>query len=420
MAIKVQTPKGFRDFLPEQANAREFVVGKIKETFKLFGFEPLETPALEFAQTLKGKYGEEEKLIYEFTTKGGDQVALRYDQTVPLARVIAQYPELPKPFKRYQIQSVWRGENPQKGRFREFLQCDIDTVGSSSPLSDAEVITAALAVAKNLGFKDSIMEINDRSVFDGLDTKFISTIDKLKKIGPGGVIKELMERGKTVEEATLILDSIRVKEPTQTLNQVFSYLEILGFEKNKDFKYEPSLARGLDYYTGTIFELVSPEYSGLSLGGGGRYDKLIGQYSGIDTPAVGFSFGFDRLIEAMAQLNLLPENSSFAKVLVTVFSPELLEKSIEVYSRLRSNNIPTEIWLDPDSKLDKQLKYADQKKIPYAIIIGSDEAKQKKITLKDLSKKTQKILTLDETNEELSFLTLVEDLWICFRFPPHS
>ena len=402
MAIKVQTPKGFRDFLPEQANAREFVVGKIKETFKLFGFEPLETPALEFAQTLKGKYGEEEKLIYEFTTKGGDQVALRYDQTVPLARVIAQYPELPKPFKRYQIQSVWRGENPQKGRFREFLQCDIDTVGSSSPLSDAEVITAALAVAKNLGFKDSIMEINDRSVFDGLDTKFISTIDKLKKIGPGGVIKELMERGKTVEEATLILDSIRVKEPTQTLSQVFSYLEILGFEKNKDFKYEPSLARGLDYYTGTIFELVSPEYSGLSLGGGGRYDKLIGQYSGIDTPAVGFSFGFDRLIEAMAQLNLLPENSSFAKVLVTVFSPELLEKSIEVYSRLRSNNIPTEIWLDPDSKLDKQLKYADQKKIPYAIIIGSDEAKQKKITLKDLSKKTQKILTLDETIEKLS------------------
>ena len=212
MAIKVQTPKGFRDFLPEQANAREFVVGKIKETFKLFGFEPLETPALEFAQTLKGKYGEEEKLIYEFTTKGGDQVALRYDQTVPLARVIAQYPELPKPFKRYQIQSVWRGENPQKGRFREFLQCDIDTVGSSSPLSDAEVIAAALAVAKNLGFKNSIMEINDRSVFDGLDTKFISTIDKLKKIGPGGVIKELMERGKTVEEATLILDSIRVKE----------------------------------------------------------------------------------------------------------------------------------------------------------------------------------------------------------------
>src|SRR3989344_1556287 len=179
--VVLATPKGFRDYLPEDALRRRFVVGKIVEVFERFGFAPLETPTLEYAQTLKGKYGEEEKLIYEFETRGGDKIALKYDQTVPLARVIAQYPELPKPFKRYQIQSVWRGENPQKGRFREFLQCDIDTVGSSSPLSDAEVIAAALAVAKNLGFKNSIMEINDRSVFDGLDTKFISTIDKLKK-----------------------------------------------------------------------------------------------------------------------------------------------------------------------------------------------------------------------------------------------
>ncbi|OGE70548.1 histidine--tRNA ligase, partial [Candidatus Daviesbacteria bacterium RIFCSPLOWO2_02_FULL_43_11] len=395
------TPKGFRDFLPEQANARQFVVGKIIETFRLFGFEPLETPALEFAETLNGKYGEEEKLIYEFETKGGDKVALRYDQTVPLARVAAQYPDLPKPFKRYQIQPVWRGENPQKGRFREFLQCDIDNVGSSSPLSDAEIIACALSVAKNLGFQSSFMEINDRTNFGNLESKYVSAIDKLKKIGEDGVIEELVSKGLPKNDATMILDSIRVKQPNENLRQIFQFLEQMGFKEGEDFKFSPTLARGLDYYTSTVFELVTPE-SNNSLAGGGRFDKLIGRYSGVDTPAVGISFGFDRIVEVMSELQLLPKLSSSAKVLVTVFSPDLLDKSLEIGSLLRSGNINTEVWLDPESKLDKQLKYADQKGIPYVLIIGPEEAEKGTVTLKNLTDKTQKTFPLDELASKLS------------------
>lgn len=400
--IKTATPKGFRDFLPDQANARQFVVGKIVETFRLFGFEPLETPALEFAETLKGKYGEEEKLIYEFETKGGDKVALRYDQTVPLARVIAQYPELPKPFKRYQVQPVWRGENPQKGRFREFLQCDIDNVGSSSPLSDAEIIACALSVTRNLGFKNAFMEINDRTNFGNLESKYVSAIDKLKKIGEDGVIEELVAKGMPKDEATRVLDSIKTKQPNDNLKQIFQFLSQMGFKEGEDFKFSPTLARGLDYYTSTVFELVTPE-SNNSLAGGGRFDKLIGRYSGIDTPAVGVSFGFDRIVEIMSELQLLPNLSSSAQVLVTIFSPELLNKSLEVSSLLRSSNINTETWLDPESKLDKQLKYADQKGIPYVVIIGPEESEADKVTLKDLKNQTQdRLITLDEALQKLS------------------
>lgn len=395
--MRVQTPKGFRDFLPGQANAREFVVGKIKETFKLFGFEPLETPALEFAQTLKGKYGEEEKLIYEFKTKGGDEVALRYDQTVPLARVVAQYPDLPKPFKRYQIQTVWRGENPQKGRFREFLQCDADIVGSSSPLADAEIIVCILEVMKQLGFEEYTMFVNDRKIFEQLqiNQEFIRILDKMDKIGEQGVLNLLNEAMKTGDKAQLMFKSLKNSKPTQELEEIIKIVRSNEEFKNKILFY-PWLARGLDYYTSTIFELRIGGFGKLSVGGGGRYDKLIGQYSGNDNPAVGFSFGFDRLIEAMEQFQLLPTTTSSAKVLVTVFSPDLLEKSIEVTLRLRSENINTELWLDPEAKLDKQLKYADQKGIPFCIILGPDEAKTEKVTLKNLTTQKQETISLED------------------------
>ena len=400
MAIKAMTPKGFRDFLPDQANAREFVVGKIKETFRLFGFEPLETPALEFAETLKGKYGEEEKLIYEFTTKGGDQVALRYDQTVPLARVIAQYPQqLPMPFKRYQIQSVWRGENPQKGRFREFLQCDADIVGSDSPMADAEIVNLVLEIYNNLGL-DVVIKINDRVNFEGLDKKYVSAIDKLEKIGESAILAEMIEKGMDSDDAKKALSTLQGKPITKNLQQILVLLVKMGADASK-VKYEPTLARGLDYYTGMIFETIAEGSTG-SICSGGRWDKMIGAFTGQNLPAVGFGLGFDRTIEVLKEKNLLPENSASAQVLVTVFSPELLGKSMEVTLRLRSGNIPTEIWLDPESKLDKQLKYADQKKIPYAIIIGPDEAKSGKVTLKNLSEKTQETITLDETIEKLS------------------
>lgn len=401
--IKFTQPvKGFRDFLPSVLNSRQFVLGKIVETFRLFGFEPLETPALEYAAVLKGKYGEDEKLIYEFKTKGGDEVALRYDQTVPLARVIASYPELPKPFKRYQIQPVWRGENPQKGRFREFLQCDIDTVGSSSPLADAEIIACVLTVMKNLGFKNSYLEINDRQIFEGIASKYVAAIDKLKKIGDEGVVNEMIGKGLSIKEAKKILNDV-VRHPiTKNLEQIFNHLEQMGFQNEIDFKFTPTLARGLDYYTSTIFELISPEYGQSSLGGGGRFDKLIGLYSGEELPAVGFAFGFDRLNEAASELKLIPQVTSSVKVLVTIFQPELTNQSISITSTLRFHGINCEIWLDSESKLSKQLKYADQKGIPYVAIIGPDEAKNNKVTLKDLVKKTQETLTLDEVVSKLS------------------
>ena len=405
-SIKAATLKGFRDFLPEQANAREFVVGKIKETFKVFGFEPIETPALEYEEVLAGKYGEEgEKLMYRFTDNGGRKVAMRYDQTVPLARVVAQYPELPKPFKRYQIQTVWRADNPQKGRFREFLMCDVDIVGTDSSLADAEVIITAAKVLENLGFKNFKILVNDRSIFSNLVQKtavsenelptIIRSIDKLKKIGREGVIQELEEKGFPSEKAANILQTIENYPPTERLQEIISYLKKLGLSENQ-FEFSPTLARGLEYYTSTIIEIEAEGYTAGSIAGGGRYDKLIGLYSGNDQPAVGFAFGFDRVIEAMEELNLLPKNASSAKVLVTVFSPELLDKSLEVSSRLRSNNINTELWLDPESKLDKQLKYADQKGIPFAIIIGPNEARSGKVTLKNLTEKTQETITEGE------------------------
>ena len=395
--IKAQTLKGFRDFLPEQANIRKFVLDKITETFRSFGFEPLETPALEYAEILKGKYGEEEKLIYEFKTKGGDDVALRYDQTVPLARVVASYPDLPKPFKRYQIQPVWRGENTQKGRYREFLQCDADVIGSSSPLCDAEILNLVLVIYQKLGL-DITIKINDRNNLEGLDKKYISAIDKLEKIGESEVLAEMVNKGMEQNEAQEALRQLQNKPLTENLSQILAFLKMLGADMNK-IKYEQTIARGLNYYTGMIFETVAEGSTG-SICSGGRWDKMVGNFSNLDLPAVGFGLGFDRTVEVLQTSGLIPNIISSAKVLVTIFTKDLEQKSIEICSKLRSNNINTELWLDPESKLDKQLKYADQKQIPYVIIIGPNEAQENKVTLKDLKNKTQKTLTLDKVIDE--------------------
>lgn len=399
MSIKTATPKGFRDILPDQANARDYVLQKIKETFRSFGFEPLETPALEFAETLKGKYGEEEKLIYDFTTKGGDEVALRYDQTVPLARVIAQYPELPKPFKRYQIQLVWRGENTQRGRYREFLQCDADIVGSSSPLADAEILNLVLSVYKNLRL-DITIKINDRANFADLDKKYVSAIDKLEKIGESAVLTEMVAKGMAEADAKTALQKLQEKPMSENLKQIVGFLEKIGADTGK-VKYEPTLARGLDYYTGLIFETVAEGSTG-SICSGGRWDKMIGAFSGTDFPAVGFGLGFDRTVEVLESQGLLPNLKSSAQILVTVFSPELLSNSILLTQKLREAGVSTEIWLDSDSRLDKQLKYADQKGIPFAIIVGPEEAEKGTVTLKDLTNKTQETFPLDDLLSKLS------------------
>ena len=395
--IKPQNLKGFRDFLPGQALARTFVIGKIKAVFERFGFDPLETPALEYAETLLGKYGKEaERMIYLFEDRGKRRVGLRYDQTVPLARVISQYQNLPKPFKRYQIQSVWRAENTQKGRFREFVQCDIDTIGSKSLLADAEIINAALATVKSLGFKDAKMLINDRVIFADLPVGFITAIDKLGKIGKEGVVKELVGRGMEKVEAEKLIDSFAAKSPTPPLNSLFEMLGQSGLKKGVDFEFSSTLARGLDYYTGTIFELVVKDYQGGSLGGGGRYDKLIGQFTGGEVPATGFAFGFDRLVEAMEELNLLLKNSTATKVLVTVFSEELLAKSLDVAGEFRKNNVNAEVILESSLKLDRQLKYADSKGIPYVVVVGPEEVKKNVVKLKDMKTGEQKELTIED------------------------
>ena len=378
---------------------------KIKSVLEKYGFEPLETPAIEYAETLKGKYGEEEKLIYEFEDRGGRAVALRYDQTVPLARVVAQYQDLPKPFKRYQIQPVWRAENPQKGRFREFLQVDFDTVGAKSLLADAEVIAAASDTLKEIGFKEFTIKINDRAVFQDLPPAAISSIDKLKKIGEDGVFLELQNKGFKIGEARRVLDQVKQNTTTESINKLFQYLDQLGISQEV-YAFDPSLARGLDYYTGSIFEIEVDGYSAGSVGGGGRYDELIGIFSKESIPAVGFSFGFDRLVEAAKELNLIPEAESKTKVLVTIFDENAGKQSLQLTSLLRNSGVNTECFLDTESKLEKQIKYADNKGIPFVAILGPEEIEKGVVTLKDLRSGKQEQLKQTDLIKKLQLISL--------------
>lgn len=413
-SIKPQTLKGFRDFLPQEARKRQYVINTLKEVFESYGFEPLETPALEYEEILLGKYGEEgDKLLYRFTDHGGRKVAMRYDQTVPLARVVAQYQnKLPMPFKRYQMQPVWRAENPQKGRFREFLQCDADIVGTKSLLADTQVIVTAIKSLEKIGFKNFKVIINDRNNFSYFQQQMnlsqeqvmdiIRSIDKLKKIGRAGVIEELGKKLESLAKAEEIIDSFASIKPTEDLLQLFNYLKEFGIEEEK-MQFLPSLARGLDYYTSTIFEIEIEGYTAGSVCGGGRYDNLIGMFSKTmnrngSWPAVGFAFGFDRILDAMEQFNLFPQDilSSATKVLVTIFSKDLKEKSLELSSRLRSNNINTELYLDEDASLEKQLKYADQKNIPFVIILGPEEVEKNVVKLRDMKTREQETATEDQ------------------------
>lgn len=396
--IKAQTLKGFRDFLPSEAKKRQYVINTLKRVFESYGFEPLETPALEYEEVLLGKYGDEgDNLMYRFEDNGKRKVALRYDQTVPLARVVAQYQnELPMPFKRYQIQNVWRAENTQKGRFREFLQCDADIVGSSSPLSDAETIIVTAKSLEKLGFKKFKIFINDRVILKDFSKEIIVAIDKLKKIGREAVSNELIEKSKiTRKKADEVLKTIENAQPTERLNDVFKYLKNAGMSQ-ASFEFSPTLARGLNYYTGLIFEIEIEGYGAGSVCGGGRYDNLIGVFAGKDIPAVGFAFGFDRLMEAMEQSKLFPVNLQRTKVLVTIFSKELMQQSLDCSILLRSNGVPTELYLDENAKMEKQLKYADKKGIPYVVIIGPDEAAKNMVTLKNMKTREQKEITAEE------------------------
>ncbi len=356
--IEPKTLKGFRDFLPKEARKRQYVIETLKKVFESYGFEPLETPALELEEILMGKYGEEgDKLMYRFKDNGDRNVAMRYDQTVPLSRVIAQYTnDLPMPFKRYQIQNVWRAENTQKGRYREFLQCDIDIAGTNSYLSDNEVLYTVISCLTTLGFQNFKVLVNDRHVFEGMDNRAIIIIDKLKKIGEEGVKSELRNAG--LDEG--LLEKVRNSKPTENLEK------ILGSQKNYVF-FEPTLARGLDYYTGLIVEVEIEGFDAGSVGGGGRYDGLIGMFSGQDIPAVGFAFGFDRLLEAMEANNLFPKDLTTSRFLV-INQNENQETVSNIVNVLRAKGVNAELYLDFNSKIDKQFKFAEKKNIKFIAI----------------------------------------------------
>ncbi len=380
----LQTLKGFRDFLPEEALKRQWLRNKIAEICELWGYDPMETPTLEPLEIFKGQVGDDEKLFYSFKDQGGREVALRYDQTIPTCRVVGQYNgTIPMPFRRYQIQSAFRSEKPQKGRYREFLQVDADIFGVSSPLADAETIALSLDIYRRLGFKKAIVLINDRALLKDLPYEAISAIDKLKKIGKDGVISEMEKRGIEKSKALEYFDFVSSLKPNEAIEFILNYLKEYGFEKDW-FKFDPTIARSFSYSTGPIWEIEIPDSSGGSVLGGERYDKVVQNISGVDVPGTGFGLGFDRTLEALEEFNLIPQLKTSSKVLATVFSPEMLNESIKISKILRESGVNTELYPNEGVRLDKQLKYADKKGLPYVVIIGPEEFKDKKILLKNL------------------------------------
>lgn len=404
--IKPQTLKGFRDFLPSDMTVRNYVKNTLTNLFETCGFEPIETPALEYASVLKGKYGNEtdDKLGYFFRDNGDREVGLRYDLTVPTAKVLAIYNnQLPLPFRRYQIQPVWRAENTQKGRYREFIQCDIDIFGTNSPIADAEIISIIYQGVQKFSFKGAIIKINSRQILasildkSGIETNqnsVFQSLDKLDKIGENGVKDELISKGLSVTQIDQLLNNIKVAQPDEKLSQVLNSLKDFNLPQSA-FIFDPSLVRGCDYYTSTIFEVQIPEANG-SIGGGGRYDNLIETLGGPSIPAVGFSFGFERLVDVIQDLKLIPkENQNNIKILIANLGVETQKEIINLTNQLRQNNISSIIYPD-NEKLGKQIKYALNLNIPYLAIIGTDEAKNNQITLKNLVTTKQQTVSLKE------------------------
>jgi histidyl-tRNA synthetase len=420
-----QVLKGTRDFLPQKMILRQYVTGVLRDTFERFGFEPLETPALEYAETLEGKFGEEaEKLMYRFEDRGGRRVGMRYDLTVPLARVVAMYPDLVKPFKRYQIAPVWRAEKPQKGRYREFWQCDIDIVGSTSSMADAEVVQIVVQALTTLGFDKFKVKLNNRKVLAALAEyagvlpeqapAVYRALDKLEKIGVDAVKTELLATGLHQEGVEQIIDLVYLAvkgengfaklrsllepyaigiEGIHELEQLVGYLVAAGVDPAK-YEVDLSMVRGLDYYTGSIVETVVEEPKIGSISGGGRYDKLVGLIGNRDVPVTGLSFGLERLIDVIEALNMAPDfvSQTITRALVTVFSPETLPYSMKIAAKLRQEGINTEVYLGTD-KLSNQLRYASRKGIPYAVILGPDEITKGEAVLKNLQAESQETVS---------------------------
>jgi histidyl-tRNA synthetase len=416
-----------RDFLPDDVRRRQYVIGVIADIYQKYAFEPLETPAVENIETLQGKYGEEgDRLIFKILKRGDGaetgqaDLALRYDLTVPLARVVAEYrAKLPKFFKRYQVQPVWRADRPQKGRFREFYQCDVDAIGSTSMTVEAELLSAAADVFLALGFTDFKIVVNHRKLLNAvlaqagvppaLHGAALVVIDKADKIGLDGVRKELGDKGLDGTVANTLLEGLSSTAPAdlaawmaeqsavlndegkaglEDLRQIFALCQTTS--AGPHLSLDRSLARGLSYYTGPIFEIRVADLAG-SLGGGGRYDNLVGMFSGDDVPASGISLGLERILVVMAERNMFPDAvvSTPADVMVVQWFANRTSLYLSLATELRNAGLRVELYPDApieDGKKvgDKQFKYASARGIPYVAVIGADELANETVTVKNM------------------------------------
>jgi histidyl-tRNA synthetase len=424
-----------RDFLPDDVRRRNYVIGIVEDVYRRYGFEPLETPALENIETLMGKYGDEgAKLIFkvlrrgEHEASGETDLALRYDLTVPLARLVAEHRgKLPKFFKRYQIQPVWRADRPARGRFREFYQCDVDCMGSRSPVVEAEVCGAVSDVLTTLGFEQFTLRMNHRQVLMALLTNAgvapelhahaLVAIDKLDKIGREGVEKELATRGIATESHGRLLDWMgagarpdlldwleresgpyddQARAAFQNLREIFALGQASAAAGHLIF--DPSLARGLSYYTGAIMEINVPDLAG-SLGGGGRYDGLIGMFCGEEIPACGFSLGLERILVVMTERGMFPKHveSGAADAMVTIFDAGSIEASLQLARELRAAGLSVEVYPEAD-KIGKQFKYAAARGIRFVTVIGPDERAAGQVTVRNLESSEQTVIAQSEVS----------------------
>ncbi|MCD6409814.1 MAG: histidine--tRNA ligase [Candidatus Verstraetearchaeota archaeon] len=425
--MKLSRPRGMRDFLPEEMLLRRGVIEKIREVFESFGFGELDTPAMEHWEILSAKCGEEVlEQIYAFEDKAGRRLGLRFDLTVPLARVAVMNPGLPKPFKRYAIGKAWRYEEPQSGRLREFLQADADIVGCPYMDADAEVLAVAVEALKKLGLPDFEIRLNNRKVLEGLareagvpegrELDAFRALDKLDKIGVEGVLEEFEARGlgRSVGEEMLNLAASGgeevlaeaekrlakhevAAEGLRELREILELAEAYGYKNS--IVVDLSLARGLDYYTGPIYEVKVKTYAAGSVAGGGRYDKLIEILGGPPTPATGISLGVERIVEVLKEARGGGGRKTKTQVFVAVTDPTLRSEAIKVARELRSRGVCCELDL-MQRRLSRQLEYADSKGIPLAVIVGRRELERGLFTLKDLRTWSQKAASLDEIAEE--------------------
>jgi histidyl-tRNA synthetase len=427
-----QRLKGFNDFFGEDMQIRNYVKSLIQKTYEKYGFEPLETPALEYTELMLGQSGEEaEKQYYRFTDQGGRDVMLKFEVMISMCRALAQnINNTPLPFKRYQVQPVWRAENVQKGRYREFTQCDADTIGSSAMTADAEIIQMQIELMQKIGFSDFKARISNRKFLEGLsnyldisDEKFYGfsmSIDKLEKIGADKVVEEMETvRGIDSEQAKKAMEIIanselkqmnfaqklnyfgntvgtveKGKKALNELSQILEYFQTANINE-KFFDFDSSIARGLASYTGPVWEFTVIEGGVGSVSGAGRYDKAIGKYLGFDVPATGCSFGLERICDIIKDRNMLNLGSTSVQVMIVNFDQNSLKSNIELAGKLRDAGIRTMLY--PDTvKLDKQFKYADKKNIKYVILLGEEEIKSNKVTLKNMQSGEQKMYNLED------------------------